>query len=141
MPFVRRMRDWLLALPIIHKVLFANTAIVVLGAVGGTWLTLTISRSAPNAEHWELYVVFAAMGVIASVAVNYLVLRAAFAPLTSLVQTVSEVQNGNIEARAPRSATSDPRLEQLRETLNGMLDALLSYRGRLRALSSQVITA
>jgi two-component system sensor histidine kinase UhpB len=138
---VRRLRERLLALPIIRKVLFANTAIVVLGAVGGTWLTQTISRSEPNAEHWELYVVFAAIGVIASVAVNYLVLRAAFAPLTALVQTVSEVQNGNLEARAPRAATSDPRLEQLRETLNGMLDALLGYRGRLRALSSQVITA
>ncbi|HEV8635659.1 MAG TPA: sensor histidine kinase [Chloroflexota bacterium] len=135
------MRDWLLSLPIIHKVLFANTAIVVLGAVGGTWLTLTISRSRPNADHWELYVAFATLGVVASVAVNYLVLQAAFAPLIALVRTVSEVQNGNVEARAPRSATSDPRMEQLRETLNGMLDALASYRGRLRALSSQVITA
>ena len=141
MPTVRRLRDWLLTLPIIHKVLFANTAIVVLGAIGGTWLTLTISRSAPNADHWQLYVAFATLGVIASVVVNYLVLRAAFSPLTALVGTVSEVRNGNLEARAPQSAMTDPRIEQLRETLNGMLDALTGYRGRLRALSSQVITA
>src|SRR5262249_49683036 len=89
---VGRLRDRLLALPIIHKVLFANTAIVVLGAVVGTWLTMAISRLEPDAEHWELFVAFATIGVIASVVVNYLVLRAAFAPLTALVQTVSEVQ-------------------------------------------------
>jgi two-component system, NarL family, sensor histidine kinase UhpB len=135
------MRNRLLGLPIIYKVLVANTAIVVIGAVGGTWLTIGIARSAPAVGHYELLAAFAGVGVLASVAVNYLVLRAALAPLTALEATVSEVRNGNVDARAPRSAFTDPAFEQLRETLNSMLDALATYRRRLRGLSSQVITA
>jgi two-component system sensor histidine kinase UhpB len=135
------MRDRLLGLPIIYKVLIANTAIVAIGALGGTWLTIGVARSAPAAEHYELLAAFALVGVLASVAVNYLVLRAALAPLTALEATVSEVRNGNVDARAPRSPFTDPAFDQLRETLNSMLDALATYRRRLRALSSQVITA
>jgi two-component system, NarL family, sensor histidine kinase UhpB len=135
------MRDRLLGLPIIYKVLVANTAIVVIGAVGGTWLTIGVARTSPAVEHYELLAGFAAVGVLVSVVVNYLVLRAALAPLTALEATVSEVRNGNVDARAPRSAFTDPAFEQLRETLNSMLDALATYRRRLRGLSSQVITA
>lgn len=135
------MRDRLLGISIIYKVLIANTAIVVLGAVGGTWVTLAVARAEPLQDHLRLYVLFAGLGVIASVAVNYLVLRAAFAPLIALERTVTAVQNGDVDARAPRSAVTDPRIEQLRTTLNDMLDALARYRARLRALSSQVITA
>jgi len=135
------MRDRLLGLPIIYKVLVANTSIVVIGAVGGTWLTIGIARSSPAVEHYELLAAFAVVGVLVSVLVNYLVLRAALAPLTALEATVSAVRNGDVEARAPRSAITDPAFEQLRETLNAMLDALSTYRGRLRALSSPIITA
>jgi two-component system sensor histidine kinase UhpB len=108
----------------------------VLGAVGGTQLTL---EAGP--EHYELVAVFAIVGAVASIVVNYLVLRAALAPLISLEETVTEVRNGNVDARAPRPTFTDPRFEALRETLNAMLDTVATYRGRLRALSSQVITA
>jgi two-component system sensor histidine kinase UhpB len=135
------LRDRLLGLPIIYKVLIANTAIVAVGAVGGTWLTIAVARGSIGGGHYELLAGFAAAGVVASVLVNYLVLRAAFAPLTALAAAVGEVRNGNVEARAPRSTFSDPAFEQLRETLNSMLDALATYRRRLRGLSSQVITA
>jgi two-component system sensor histidine kinase UhpB len=141
MPLVKQLRDRLLGLSIIYKVLIANSAIVVLGAVGGTWLTLAAARTAPSGEHYELFTLFVVLGVIASIVVNYLVLRAAFAPLLAIEQTVTEVRNGNLDARAPRSTFSDPRIEALRETLNAMLDQVAVYRGRLRGLSSQVITA
>src|SRR5262245_40626685 len=105
---MRLMRDRLLGLPIIYKVLVANTAILVVGAVGGTWLTIGIARNSPAVEHYELLAAFAAVGVFVSVVVNYLVLRAALAPLTALAAAVSEVRNGNVDARAPRSAFTDP---------------------------------
>lgn len=130
------LRGRLLGLPILYKVLIANTAIVVLGAVGGTRLTISA-----GADRYEIVAVLAVVGVVVSVAVNYLVLRAALAPLISLEQTVTEVRNGNVDARAPRPTFTDPRFEALRETLNAMLDTVANYRGRLRALSSQVITA
>lgn len=134
------LRDRLLGLPILYKVLIANSAIVVLGAIGGTWLTIRIAE-APGSPEYGLLLLFGISGVLASVAVNYLVLRAALAPLISLEETVTEVRNGNVDARAPKPTITDPRIEALRETLNAMLDTVATYRGRLRALSSQVITA
>ena len=138
---MRSATDRLFGLPILYKVLVANTAIVVLGAIGGTLLTLEMSRSTNGIGQSGLVIGFAALGVIASLVVNYLVLRAALAPLIALVETVTEVRNGNVNARAPRSTFTDPRIEQLRETLNEMLDDSSTYRGRMRALSSQVISA
>lgn len=135
------LRDRLLGLPILYKVLIANSAIVMLGAIVGSWLTIAIARDAPGPPRYGALALFAIAGVVLSVAVNYLVLRAALAPLISLEQTVTEVRNGNVDARAPKPTFTDPRFEALRETLNAMLDTVASYRGRLRALSSQVITA
>lgn len=135
------LRDRLLGLPLMYKVLIANTAIVVVGAIGGTWLTTAVAQTRPAGDRYELLAGFVALGVLASVVVNYLVLRAAFAPLLMIEAAIQEVRNGNVDARAPRSRFSDPRVDQLRETLNSMLDALSTYRRRLRGLSSQVITA
>lgn len=131
----------LLALPITSKILIANTAIVVSGAIGGTWFTLAIARGLRDADYYGLVALFAGLGALVSVIVNYLVLRAAFAPLRSLEATVTAVRNGDVLARAPHLATSDPAIDKLRETLNGMLDALAGYRGQLRATSSKIITA
>src|SRR5689334_541447 len=73
-----------LRLPLLYKVLVANVSIVVLGAVCGTWLTIVVTRSASEMTGIPLAAVFAAAGVVLSVAVNFLVLRAAFRPLLAL---------------------------------------------------------
>lgn len=135
------LRDRLLGLPIMYKVLIANTTIVALGAIGGTGMTILIARSSPSSDHVELFGLLGLVGVGVSLIVNYLVLTAALAPLRALESTVALVRAGDVEARAPRSAITDPRIEQLRETLNSMLDELAVHRARQRALSSQVITA
>ena len=131
----------LLALPIFTKVLVGNCLIVLIGAVFGTLLTAETVRASPDDRHLELVFVFATIGAALSVAVNFVVLKAALRPFDVIARTAEEVRKGNLRARAEPDPFSDPQIENLRETLNGMLDRLHEHEARLRAMSSQIITA
>ena len=131
----------LLAAPILVKVLAANAAVVVLGAVAGTWVTLQVARRAPDGSHAALGLGFALLGIILSVAVNYLVLRAAFRPLHNLEQAASAVRRGDLSARAQPTILTDPDIARLAETFNATLDELANDRAELRSLASQVVRA
>ncbi len=130
-----------LGVPIFYKVLLANSLIVVLGAVLGTWLTVKYLGSTPGGSSEELIALFALVGVTLSVLVNFVVLKAAFLPLASLERAVEAVRRGNVRARASHVAFSDPQIDQLIDTMNSMLDGLESYREQVRLLSRQVLTA
>ncbi len=135
------LRSRLLALPIFYKVLIANTLIVVLGAVAGSSLTLSVSDYISVTGKIELIAFFACLGTLLSVSVNFIVLKAAFSPLVELERTVDEVRTGNMTARASRSPYADPHIEKLTDTVNEMLDSIDRYRTRLRALSGEVLQA
>jgi len=127
--------------PLFYKVLFANVAIVLLGAIAGTYVTATASRNAEVATRTELILFFASIGVLLSVAVNYRVLRAAFQPLDSLERAANAVRLGDLSARAEPLLLSDPQLTRLAETFNRTLEELERDRLQLRELASQVIRA
>ncbi|HVC32287.1 MAG TPA: sensor histidine kinase [Chloroflexota bacterium] len=131
----------LLSVPIFYKVLLANSLIVVLGAVLGTWLTVQYRAAAPAASSETLIVLFACVGIALSVLVNFVVLKAAFLPLASLERAVEAVRRGNVQARASHVTFSDPQIDQLIDTMNSMLDGLENYRERVRLLSRQVLAA
>jgi two-component system sensor histidine kinase UhpB len=84
---------------------------------------------------------FVSIGVLLSVAVNYLVLRAAFQPLESLERLADSVRRGDLSARAHPFPLGDPQLARLVDTFNGTLDDLERGQGRLRELTVQVIEA
>jgi two-component system sensor histidine kinase UhpB len=137
----RRLGQRLLSVPIFYKVLVANSAIVVLGAVLGTSLAVQRGRLDAGGSSGELALLFAFAGVGMSVLVNFLVLKAAFLPLISLERAVEAVRRGNVKARAAHVAFSDPQIDQLIDTMNSMLDGLENYREQVRRLSWQVLTA
>src|SRR5438309_739083 len=87
-----------LGVPIVYKVLVANSAIVVSGAVLGTWLTLQRGQIVPNRSSGELVAVLALGGICLCVLVNFVVLKAAFLPLASLERAVEAVRRGNVTA-------------------------------------------
>lgn len=128
-------------LPILYKVLIANAAIVALGAVAGTWLTIQTVRHAAQDQFLGLATGFVAVGIVASVVVNYVVLRAAFRPLATLEQTALAVRGGDFSARAASTSFMDPQVAHLAETFNTTLDELARDRAELRSLASQVIRA
>ena len=129
----------LLRLPMLYKVLVANAAIVVLGAVGGTYLTVMATRDERGAV--PLVLAFVVLGVVLSVVVNWLVLRAAFRPLTSLGRVAEAVRRGDLSARAEPTPFGDPQIAHLAETFNGTLDELERDRVELRSAASRVISA
>ena len=138
----------LLGLSLFAKVLIANSLVVALGAVAGTYLTTEHVRASPNHAHVEMMALFGAAGLALSVAINALVLRAAFSPLTQLERTARRVESGEAEARVRLGAIRDPETATLAESFNRMLDTIQAdsrrleeYSTRLQDLSDQVLMA
>jgi two-component system sensor histidine kinase UhpB len=128
-------------LPILYRVLIANSAIVVVGAVIGTWATAAATRRSGEIAGAPMVLVFAVLGVILSVAVNFVVLRAAFRPLDTLARVADAVRQGDLSARALPLPTGDPQMSHLALTFNRTLDQLERDRAALRHVASQVISA
>ncbi len=125
----------LLGIPVLYKVLIANSLIIFVGATGGTWLATHLNTS-PYATTMSL-VSFITLGWLVSVALNFVVLRIAFRPLTDLGKVMKCVQAGESTLRAPLTGV-DPQADQLASTFNMVLEAL-DEASRQRA--SQIIHA
>ena len=69
------LRRKLLRTPLFYKILLANLAIVALGAVVGTVVTVQHVLSYPEDAHYELIALFAISGVAISFIVNHWVLN------------------------------------------------------------------
>lgn len=134
------MRRW----PLLYQILALNSAIVFLGAVGGTAVTRALAAESGVA----LTVTFASLGLLLSIATNYVLLRVALRPLLVL-QTVAElVAAGDLSVRAEESRAGEPNLSRLAHTFNTMLDrleddthALERSRRLTERLTQQVISA
>lgn len=129
------------SVPLFYRVLVANVAVIVLGAVAGTLISTAIGRRAPDQALLPLIMIFVSIGIGLSLLVNVAVLRAAFRPMASLQRTAAAVQAGDRSARAPIERGSDPEMTQLAVALNSTLDELADDRNQLRDLASQVIRA
>lgn len=125
----------LLGIPVLYKVLLANSLIIFVGATGGTWLATNLNNS-PYATLTSL-IVFIAIGWLLSVVLNFALLQVAFHPLIHLGKVMNSVQAGNRSLRAPISGL-DPQADQLARTFNVMLEAL-DEASRQRAI--QIINA
>jgi two-component system, NarL family, sensor histidine kinase UhpB len=137
-----RSHGWLRRLAnvsIFYKILIANSSIVVVGAIAGTALTLRFGDDVDSVL--EFVVLFALIGTLISVVVNWFVLRATFQPLDELERTVDQVRQGNFSVRAAKAGIGDPNIDALSQTMNGMLDTVERYRAQLHSLSMQVVNA
>ena len=76
--------------PLFYKVLGANAAVVLLGALAGTWLSVDYARDFPQASPVALVATFACVGTALSLAANFLLLKAALQPLEALERAVDE---------------------------------------------------
>lgn len=131
----------LLRFPLFYKILVANAAIVILGAIAGTATTIRFLRVATDHSPAELIVLFAAAGTVLSVLVNALILRLALDPLSILERTAKRVQDGDTDARAPYSPFADRDLTHLTWTFNGMLESLSLYRRQIREVAARALNA
>jgi two-component system sensor histidine kinase UhpB len=109
----------LLALPVLYKVLFANSLVILCGATLGTYLATRLHEGSGMPE----LVGFVAAGLIISVVMNFALLKIAFHPLTRLRETMRRVQVGEVGIRAPVTG-QDPDADQLATAFNTMLETL-----------------
>jgi two-component system sensor histidine kinase UhpB len=123
----------MLALPVMLKVLLANSIVIFAGATLGTYLATRIQQ--PNGT--AILVGFVATGWLISVLINFVLLKISFHPLTKLRDTMQRVQAGNTDLRAPLTG-QDPEADQLADAFNTMLETLAESS---RTRSTQILTA
>lgn len=117
-------------LSIFERVIVANSAIIVLATVAGWWLTQH------NAEvyHFIIDTTFIGLAALAGVVVNFIFLRAAFAPLRRVLTTIHVVEHGDLSARVDVRA-GDADTATLARAFNGMLDRLAELRDEAAELT------
>src|SRR5579871_5075829 len=119
---------WLRSFTTFEKVIIANSGVILLGTLAGWWIT----QHNPETYHYLIDTGFIAFVALAGLAINFLLLRAAFAPLRGVLATIRAVERGDLEARAEASP-SDADAEALARGFNAMLDGLASARYELAA--------
>jgi two-component system sensor histidine kinase UhpB len=134
----------LFGISLFYKVLIANSALIVLGALAGTAITLRVATLRSPGEagvYLPLTVTFLAAGLALSILLNALVLRAALGPLNRLQDVVRRVGEGDLSVRANPTPLADVEITRIAATLNVMLDNVQSYENQVRNLSGALIRA
>ncbi|HEU5438723.1 MAG TPA: ATP-binding protein [Ktedonobacterales bacterium] len=125
----RRLR----ALPLLYKVLFANSVVILIGATLGTYLASQLQGDSRPV----VLVSFVVTGLLISVGINFVLLKLALYPLQRLRETMSAVQGGELSRQAPVTG-QDPDADQLAIAFNTMLAALDDLS---RSRASQILHA
>jgi two-component system, NarL family, sensor histidine kinase UhpB len=110
-------RRW--PLSIFEKVILANSAIILLETIAGWWIT----QHNPETYHYLIDTGFIALAALLGMTLNFLILRAAFAPLHGLLTTIQAVEAGDLDARAVARAR-DAEVWTLARAFNAMLGRL-----------------
>src|SRR5690242_11452250 len=124
----------LFGLSLFYKVLIANSALIVLGALAGTAITLhvaTLRSAGEGGIYVPLTVTFLVAGLALSILLNALVLRAALGPLNRLQDVVRRVGEGDLSVRAQQTPLADVEIAGIAATLNVMLDNVQSYENQV----------
>jgi two-component system sensor histidine kinase UhpB len=135
---------WWNRLPILYKVLSGNAVVILIGAIGGTYLTQQLLE----VSGIELALFFATAGIVLSLVINYFILRSALRSIDRLERTVERIDRGDTAVRADAAEMDDPQFRHFAQSLNTMLGRLAAHtrmieanRAQLRRLSGQVLSA
>ncbi len=130
---VRRLR-----LSLFEKVILANSLMLIGEALAGLWVTSHPGKIFNNfeAHHYLIDTGFIVLATLLGLLVNYLLLRASFRPLFSLLHTMRAVSAGAIHKRAP-GTSSDTEIAELARAFNSMLDRLEAARREQAMLTLQ----
>ncbi|MDQ6711063.1 MAG: sensor histidine kinase [Candidatus Dormibacteraeota bacterium] len=112
-------RSWHRNLTTFQKVAVANSAIIAVGALSGPLITLNFS----GRSRLPFLLILLAVGLIAILVVNFLILRLAFRPLRELESMMVAVRPDVHEPRV-HSSYADPDVRRIATVFNSMLDRL-----------------
>ncbi len=124
--------------PILFRIVIGNAIIIILGGILGTLLTHFLTNIAATLWH---FVLFASIGIMISVVLNYTIVQLSLRPLRELRQTVNRLQSGQAEVRQLTLSDTDPDIHLLSTALNSLITQLETSNQQLRLLSERAISA
>jgi len=126
---------WLRHPPILGRLLLGNSAVIVVGAIGGTLFTRYLTDLHFEADIW-LIGLFSTLGILLSLIVNYWIVKTTLRPLHELREAVDQVQARH-GARVSLGNDPDPDLSRLAAAINSMLERMEERSVQLQALSER----
>lgn len=138
---IQAFRQRILRIPTFYKILLANLAIVTLGAVVGTVITVWHVQTYPEDIHYELIAFFGLAGLVISFVVNKWVLQQALSPLERLQAVVDQVRQNQRQARVRYGSVSDEQFDRLADTFNQMLDEQEQHARQMQQLPRRILQA
>lgn len=127
--------------PLLYKILIANSLIVAIGAMGGTIITAWFVERNPQQVWQPLIAFFAIVGIAISFVINSWVLKRALDPLDRLQQAVDAVRCGQLDLQATPGPYSDERFDRLVDTFNRMVNRLEENVSQMHHLSRSLMQA
>jgi two-component system sensor histidine kinase UhpB len=124
--------------PIFYRIAIGNAVIIIIGAVIGTFLTHLLTNIAATLWH---FVLFASIGIIISLILNFTIIQAALHPLRDLRQIVNRIQAGQAQVAQLALEDTDPDIHHLTIALNSLITQLETSNQQLRVLSERAINA
>jgi two-component system sensor histidine kinase UhpB len=124
--------------PILFRIAIGNAVIIILSAVIGTFLTHVLTDVSATLWH---FILFASIGIIISLVLNFIIIQLSLQPLRELRQIVNRIRIGQAEVRQLALEDTDPDIYQLTTALNSLITQLEASNQQLRLLSDRVITA
>lgn len=129
------LKKWLFRVPIYYRILIANSAVIIVGAVGGTFLARTFAQSNYS---YSVMIIFGVLGIVFSVLFNSWIVRTALQPLYQLRIAVNRI-NGKAINIAERFGDTDPDIHLLARTIDELLTRLHQRSEQFARLSKQVV--
>ena len=124
--------------PILYRIAIGNAVIIVAGAIIGTFLTQLLTNITTTLWH---FVLFASIGILISLILNFIIIHAALHPLRELRLIVNRIQAGQAEVKQLALEDTDPDIHRLTNALNSLITQLEASNQELRVLSKQAINA
>lgn len=119
-----------------RRIAVGNAVVIICGAIGGTLLTRHLAGI--TQDIW-LILLFALVGITASVVINTLIIRQALKPLKTLRRTLEVQSQERVVLEARLLADPDPDIRQLAQGLKIYLGQLDRRAQQLRALSERAL--
>jgi two-component system sensor histidine kinase UhpB len=119
------------SLSIYQKIAIGNSLIIIIGAVGGTFLTRHLTNKA--ADIW-LILFFATLGISVSVLANFWILKSALKPIRDLRNLVDHLQVNHPLVKT-KSIIRDPDISQLAQVLDSLIRQLEERTTQLNAFN------
>jgi two-component system sensor histidine kinase UhpB len=124
--------------PILYRIAIGNAVIIILGAILGTFLTSFLANITATLWH---FILFASIGIVISLVLNFIIIQAALRPIRDLRLIVRRIQAKQAGVAQLSLQDTDPDIYQLTQALNSLISQLELSNTQLRLLSERTITA